>query len=306
MSEGNKNRYVDIVVTYNRKNLLMENIQALLNQTWRNHDIFVIDNASTDGTGKMVNSIRDERLYYFNTGKNLGGAGGFSYGMKKALERGYSFAWLMDDDSVPEADSLESLVTKQKALKNHFSFLCSLVYWTDGKIFPMNTPNCNYKNVLDMQYDLLRKYKLVPVRQCSFVGCFVNLNAVSKAGLPISEFFIYGDDVEYTRRIRKVKPAFLDLDSRIIHKTPSKEGAELATALPDRLERFYYQSRNEIYMNRKEKQFLSGMILLGKKIIKILLFSPDYKIKRLYILLKGTTAGFFFEPKIEFVCACKK
>lgn len=300
------NQYVDIVVTYNRVKLLEENVHALLNQTWKGHDIFVIDNGSIDETEKMIKSIRDKRLYYFNTGKNLGGAGGFSYGMRKALERGYSFAWLMDDDSVPEKDALESLITKQKALENNFSFLCSLVYWIDGKIFPMNTPNCNYKNVLDMQYDLLRKYKLVPIRYCSFVGCFVNLEVAYKVGLPISEFFIYGDDIEYTHRMRREKMAFLDLDSMIIHKAPSKEGSEIATAQLSRLSRFYYQSRNEIYINRKEKKILSGSVVLGKKLLKILLRSPDHKLKRICILIRGTISGFFFNPDIEFVRGYKK
>ena len=61
---------VDIVVTYNRKQLLEENINALLNQTYQNHDIMVIDNASTDHTDEMLKNYQDKILYY-NTGKNL-------------------------------------------------------------------------------------------------------------------------------------------------------------------------------------------------------------------------------------------
>lgn len=43
-----------VVVTYNRKTLLKECIESLLAQTYKNLDILVIDNASTDGTEGFV------------------------------------------------------------------------------------------------------------------------------------------------------------------------------------------------------------------------------------------------------------
>ena len=39
-----------LVVTYNRKHMLLENINAILNQSYKEFDYYVIDNASTDGT----------------------------------------------------------------------------------------------------------------------------------------------------------------------------------------------------------------------------------------------------------------
>ena len=44
------NDVIAIIVTYNRKELLKESIEALLQQTYKNFDILVIDIASTDGT----------------------------------------------------------------------------------------------------------------------------------------------------------------------------------------------------------------------------------------------------------------
>ena len=38
------NKYVEVIVTYNRKKLLEENIRALLNQTFERHDVLVVDN----------------------------------------------------------------------------------------------------------------------------------------------------------------------------------------------------------------------------------------------------------------------
>lgn len=50
---------IAIIVTYNRKELLKESIEALLQQTYKNFDILVIDNASTDGTYETISSYID-------------------------------------------------------------------------------------------------------------------------------------------------------------------------------------------------------------------------------------------------------
>ena len=102
------NKIVAVVVTYNRKELLEENIKALLNQSYENLDILIIDNASTDGTEKVVKKYVSDKLKYMNTGANLGGAGGFNFGIRQAIERNYDYCWVMADDTIPTPTALES------------------------------------------------------------------------------------------------------------------------------------------------------------------------------------------------------
>lgn len=294
-------KIADIVVTYNRKKLLEENINALLSQTYIGHDIFIIDNASTDGTIDMIKKIKDSRIKYYNTGENLGGAGGFTYGLKIVIELGYDYAWIMDDDSIPNKDALKSLINKSELLKNKFSFLSSLVYWTDKKVFPMNVPKLHISNELDIDLNMLSKNKLFKSYEGSFVGCFVNIKYAKRTALPISEFFIYGDDIEYTQRLNNLESSYLDLDSIIIHKAPSNKGADIITSQEDRLSRFFYQSRNGVYIARKNNMRFKRFIKDLKKMIKIVLKSPNHKLKRICILLKGSISGLFFNPKIEYV-----
>ena len=108
------NKIVALVVTYNRKNMLKENIESLLNQNTSEFDILIVDNASTDGTEELVKSFKNDRIIYKNTGANLGGAGGFNYGVRLSIEKGYDYCWLMDDDTIPKNNSLEELI-KQAA-----------------------------------------------------------------------------------------------------------------------------------------------------------------------------------------------
>src|ERR1035441_9411687 len=99
-----------VVVTYNRKALLGECLDALLKQTHPLDAIYVIDNASTDGTKEFLNErgyLRESKIRYVPLPDNTGGAGGFYEGLRHAFEAGFDWFWLMDDDVEPYLDGLE-------------------------------------------------------------------------------------------------------------------------------------------------------------------------------------------------------
>lgn len=293
-----KNEICTVVVTYNRKELLKENIQALLSQTYKNFDILIIDNGSTDGTKDYINQFINNNVYYYNTNKNLGGAGGFSYGIKKALEANYKYTWIMDDDTIPIESALESLVNKKEILNNNFSYLCSLVKFTDGNLCKMNIPKINTKWLY--YYESIER-GLISIQTCSFVSCFINLDYAKKVGLPIKEFFIYGDDVEYTKRLSKCKEAFIDINSIVYHKMKANTNTDIVYVEKERIDRSYYTYRNRFYIAKQEgkKEVFKYLLKYLYVKTKILFKSKDKKIKRLWIITRGFWTGIFFNPKIE-------
>ena len=108
-------RIACIVVTYNRKELLFNCIQHICNQSYRPETIYVIDNASTDGTLEMADKMKKIaqglNFKYVRLEKNLGGAGGFYTGLKMAHESGkFDAYWVMDDDGIPEKNCLKQLL----------------------------------------------------------------------------------------------------------------------------------------------------------------------------------------------------
>ena len=148
-----------------------------------------------------------------------------------------------------------------------------------------------YNSRLGLDLDRIRKNKLLLIDTCSFVGCFINLKYAETAGLPISEFFIYGDDQEYTARLRKLAPAYLDFDSVIVHKAPSNKGADVVSADETRIERFFYQARNGMYIARKNGKVGRRLRVIGGRIKNILRKAPDHKAKRVWVTCKGTISG---------------
>lgn len=294
-----KDRVATVVVTYNRKELLKENIECLLSQKPTVPDILIIDNHSTDGTKEYIQSyIDDEKLYYFDTGANLGGAGGFSYGIKEATEKGYDYIWVMDDDCMPTENALNELVKADIALSGNYGFLSSKVLWKDGSLCTMNLQRDTLTHTIEK---LDFGYK--PIVMASFVSLFLPTKIVRELGLPIKEFFIWTDDWEYTRRISRKYQCYAVADSVVIHKSKSNIGANIATENPDRLDRFNYLYRNDVYLYRREgaKGLLYEAVRLTGHCVRVILKSPNNKYLRLKMILDGTIKGLKFDPPIDYL-----
>ena len=63
-------KVVAVVVTYNRLLLLKENVDALLNQSYKSLDIMIIDNASSDGTEEYIKGLKNKNIIYINYRQN--------------------------------------------------------------------------------------------------------------------------------------------------------------------------------------------------------------------------------------------
>lgn len=292
-----------VVVTYNRKELLIECINALLNQTYKEYNILVINNASTDGTEILLKEYKEknDNFNYITLDNNIGGAGGFNFGIKESIVRNYDYVWLMDDDTIPNENALESLIKKKEFLQDNFSYLASVVKWVDGNWCNMNVPL--EKRVFGDKFDYIEK-GLLEIKSSSFVSCFINLKTSKQYGLPIKEFFIYSDDVEYTNRISKHNPAYLDLNSCVIHKMKQNATDErFSTTDKIRIKRSRYSYRNKFYMAKQK-----GLLAIMKYILryfyhfaKYIIKSPKYRLMKILYMTQGMIEGIFFNPKIEYV-----
>lgn len=286
-------KIVAIVVTYNRKDLLKKCVEKLQNQT-NPLDILVIDNASTDGTKELFNN-KEDSVKYFNTGSNLGGAGGFSFGIKKAVELGYEYLWILDDDTMPTSTALEAFMNKDKELKGQYGFLTSKVLWKDNTICTMNIQKVT-------KWKQLKNFDTIhSVQYASFVSLFIKASTVRKVGLPYKEFFIWADDWEYTRRISKNEKCYFIPQSVVHHWCNSNVGANIITADSDRMDRFEYMYRNDVVMYRQDGIEGNFYLMIRNMLHRIRIIKDGRDVKEKKTLIKNATKeGKCFNPKIEF------
>lgn len=298
-----KRNTLAVVVTYNRKELLLQCIEKLLTQRGAECDVLIVDNNSTDGTGEAVQHIQSAKLHYYNTGKNIGGAGGFHIGMQIAVKEGYHYAWVMDDDTLPQSDALSELLAADVKLNGNYGFLSSRVLWTDGSLCKMNEPKT--AKVKDfVKKSSLASHDIYSVKQASFVSLLIPTAIIQRVGLPISEFFIWGDDVEYTRRIavRNMIPCYLVGRSYVIHAMKSNVGSNIARDTPERIQRYRYAFRNENYIYRQEG--LRGISYYYLKcvynLLRVLFTAKEQRIQRCKVVLSEMFLGLTFNPTIQF------
>ena len=286
-----KNQVAAVVVTYNRLSLLQKCIKSLCAQTAA-CDILVVNNASTDGTTQWLeNQEKTHILTTRNTGSNLGGAGGFNFGMRWAVEDGYQYLWLMDDDCLPEPDALENLLKADRLLNGNYGWLSSQCRWTDGSLCPMNIQRKSPYRAIEGFNDAL-----VPAQMASFVSLFLKAETVKRMGLPISEFVIWTDDWEYTRRIYLKMKCYAVRDSVVVHAMKKKTVVNVATDSPDRLKRYSYFYRNDVVLYRREG--LKGWLwLLAKDCWHSAQVIGHGRPKRLPVIWKGFVSGIMFKPQ---------
>lgn len=96
-----------LIPTYNREDYLGEALNSALNQTYKNIEIIVHDDASTDGTVELLSAYSDPRLKVIRTENNHGMIGGWNYIVKQA--KGIYIKFLASDDLL-EPKCVEKLV----------------------------------------------------------------------------------------------------------------------------------------------------------------------------------------------------
>lgn len=102
------NPFISIIIpTYNRGYCIANAIESILNQTYQNFEIIVVDDCSSDNTMEVIKSINDERIVFHRNSRNIGPASSRNQGIK--LSR-YDYIAFQDSDDIWEASKLEKQI----------------------------------------------------------------------------------------------------------------------------------------------------------------------------------------------------
>ncbi len=204
-----KEKYAVVIATRNRLTLLRECIRCASCQTILPEKIIIVDNASDDGTGEYLTAGLKEEGYYLGKDryemvrcpKNLGGAGGFREGVKRAADLGTDWVLLIDDDAMLQPD-YASLLLREAA--QGWQVLAGTVR-TGDVIDSFHRRNITRYGLFSRPVGLeayRRRFFFCDV--ASFCGVMIDRRLVECAGLPEQEYFIYHDDTEYLLRFLRM------------------------------------------------------------------------------------------------------
>ncbi|MBS44807.1 MAG: glycosyl transferase [Nocardioides sp.] len=211
MSAGEQRESVAlVVVTYNRADLLRGLLAGLERMDPAPDAVYVVDNASTDHTARVLAEATTPGLEVVRPAANLGGSGGFHLGVSVAHEAGHDRIWLMDDDVVPSPDCLGRLlaVPAQQAAclmpvrEDSTGALCEKA----ATRFDLRNPLAIRPKTSMVETDFGTRDAMPPLvalENVAFEGFMVRRDVVEAIGLPDPRFFIFYDDVDYAVRARR-------------------------------------------------------------------------------------------------------
>jgi glycosyltransferase involved in cell wall biosynthesis len=135
-----KKSFISVIVpTYNRADLISETIESILNQTYKNFELIIVDDGSTDNTEEVIRKFKDSRIKYIKTDNWGGPARPRNIGIKKAKGEYIAFC---DDDDIWLPEKLEKQI-RVFQISNETAMLYTRFKTIEGdvisnKIFPEN------------------------------------------------------------------------------------------------------------------------------------------------------------------------
>ena len=93
------------MLTYNRANYIKESIESILNQTYKDFRLIILNNCSTDNTLDVINSIHDDRITVITHEQNIGAINNGNWPFMNNDEK---YFMIIHDDDVYEPEMVET------------------------------------------------------------------------------------------------------------------------------------------------------------------------------------------------------
>ncbi len=238
------------ICNYNGKSWVHKCIESLSKQTKKDFDLYVVDNASTDGTVESVWDTYGDSVGILVNSENLGGAGGFDRGLRHGIQEGYKYIVLFDNDIELDIHFMENMYDFMEKNVD--------VGIAGSKVMIMDEPDSiqdfgcrldyvKYKEF--QQYPLMKDDDAIPeINECDYVptcAVMVRVEALKNSGTMPVENFIYYDDIELSQKMVRNGYRVVALgNAKVWHKGGFRKGE--VNTFPK-----YYFLRNRLHFFSK-------------------------------------------------------
>ena len=251
-----------VIINWNSFDLTSDTLASLSSTSYKNYDIIVVDNFSTDNSAAQLEKDFPS-IILLRSDENKGFTGGNNLGFDYAINEGYEYVMMLNNDVAVESDFLEPLVVKLD-IDEKIGGVQPLIYFYHDRELIWNAGS-RYNDIFGIPYILgyYRKDKgqLQRKKQKSIdwiTGCafMIRTEVLKKVGVLKQDFFIYYEDVDLSFRI---KEAGYDLayeaSSVVYHKTgmshKSKEKLKEGYLNP---KVHYLNARNRLFVLKEYTQ----------------------------------------------------
>lgn len=259
-----------ILVNYNGYKDSVECVESLLEITYSNYKIFLVDNCSTEKEKLCNSSVLAQNTQIIESKVNLGFSGGNNLAIKLAMEEGFDYVLLINNDTTVEPDFLTKLVSAAQDNKETGIVAGKIYYYYQrDKVWSAGGEYDN-KTGLTLQYSGDNLPEFDKKKYITFAtGCLMLIPAavVKKVGLLDETYFLYSEDSDYCQRVMAAGYKLIyEPQAVIYHKVSASTGDR--SHMQQR-----YMMRNNLYMIKKygtskAKAYFSISIQMLKHIIR--------------------------------------
>jgi GT2 family glycosyltransferase len=246
-----------ILVNWNGYALTRDCILSLNKTSYGGYTIIVVDNGSSDGSAiKLQEEFQEIKLIELK--ENIGFTGGNNRAMKFAIEAGYTYTLLLNNDTFVEPDFLEPLINYLNSNNNTGAVQPLIrfehdrnIIWNAGSFFNSVWGYCYTKGYYKKVSHLYNQ----PVQVDWITGCafMIRNEVLKKTGLFEEKLFTYYEDVDLSFRIRKLGYELHYIPESVVYHIAGMSGKSTTKGKEGFLHAnvHYYNVRNRIWMLKK-------------------------------------------------------
>lgn len=212
---------IAVMVAWNGRPFLETAVPSVLEALGNYGDLLVVENGSTDNSFEFLRS-RFSDVAVLRTGENLGGAGGFSAGMRVALQAPEcEHVWLLDNDILVEPGALEPLLAALESAPDVAAAGSQLCLYDRPKIVQeLGSHYTPWLGALHQQHaGETRLPPEAPSREADYLAAcslLIRAETLRRHGLFRESLFVFYDDVEWALRIRNVGHRLLAIPASVV------------------------------------------------------------------------------------------
>jgi GT2 family glycosyltransferase len=281
-----------VIINYHSQTLVNDCLNHLNSLQREDLEYLIVDNSEHPDTDKIKSKHRDVLIYRSN--RNLGFAGGCNIGLRHAIQNRNRYVLLLNPDTrfeqdfiapllatletIPHAGMAGPLIFEDTALRRPWQGIGRLNWWLGGPIQRWKKSRYDYIEPMDVPF---------------LSGCalLLRLEAVKSAGLMDERYFLYFEDIDYSRRLICCGwRVILVPKAQILHAHSSTIGRHSRVQV-------YFLSRNRIWLTRRWAHLHQFVVfMLVNTLVKIPVMAMSFgfvwrRPKLISAYLKGFVEG---------------
>lgn len=221
---GKQPKVLIVILNYGTFDLTIKLVEDLRTIAYENYDVMVVDNCSPNESVEVLASKSEENQFFFYANKvNAGYAAGNNIGIRYAIEHGYDYSWIINNDVELREKHILNHMVQIMENNNEIGCVGPKVYSLDGSIC---APYCNRQNLWNMTFGICadKTYRMSQKDMSQNVyrvyGCCMLLkNSVMRDVDCMDErTFLYGEESILAERMLTIGSySFYDAEVSVIH-----------------------------------------------------------------------------------------